>query len=304
MVFETQTPNRKAQNMAALLALVLLMGIVLPIPIGAGFADWINDLNAPDTVDLKYTEISTFDLDTDDLYAGTGYKPYFNWWNDTDATKNRHNVSMSAHKLTADFLSTDGNQYANNYSVYADPDDSPDEWNNGIPYWEVYFNYTAKQAYEDGVIKFELALTSAATWENVSGGKGLLSQPEAGDDREVVTVTFSAGGIEFYTETLSTSGDGEVEAEVLVDINDLRTAIMNGGAQSYFTLRVTGHDVRPIDMTDSAFLTYNVPKLFGRDDALYITSMISVICAALGIFLVQPRYSLPFGGEKTRKRGY
>jgi hypothetical protein len=304
MVFETQTPNRKAQNMAALLALILLMGIVLPIPIGAGFADWMNNLNAPDNVDTKYTEISTFDWDTDALYTGTGYKPYFNWWNDTDATKNKHNVNMSAHKLTADFLSTDGNQYANNYSVYDSAKDSPDRWDNGIPYWEVYFNYTAKQAYDEGVIKFEIALTSAATWENVSGGKGLLSQPEEGEDKEVVTITLSAGGVEFYTETLSTSGDGDVEAEALVDINDLRTAIMNGGAQSYFTLRVTGHDVRPIDMTDSAFMTYNVPKLFGRDDALYIVSMISVICAALGIFLVQPRYSLPFGGEKTRKRGY
>jgi hypothetical protein len=306
MVFETQTPNRKAQNMAALLALILLLGIVLPIPIGAGFADWVNGINAPDDLDNRYTEIgsitgqTSFDFDTDALETGTGYKPYFYWWNDTDATLNKHNVTMSTHKLTADQFSTDLNEYNNSLST----DDGP-EWDNGFPYWEVYFNYTAKDAYDDGVVKFALNLGAAASWENATGGKQLLSKPDSSDDdREVVTVTFSAGGVTFFSETLATSSDGDVEENITVDVNDLRMAIMNSGVESFFKLKVTGHDVRPIDMTGSAFYSYNVNKLFGRDDGLYIVSMISVICAALGIFLVQPRYSLPFGNVKTRKRGY
>jgi hypothetical protein len=207
---------------------------------------------------------------------------------------------MSTHKLTADQFSTDLNEYNNSLST----DDGP-EWDNGFPYWEVYFNYTAKDAYDDGVVKFALNLGAAASWENATGGKQLLSKPDSSDDdREVVTVTFSAGGVTFFSETLATSSDGDVEENITVDVNDLRMAIMNSGVESFFKLKVTGHDVRPIDMTGSAFYSYNVNKLFGRDDGLYIVSMISVICAALGIFLVQPRYSLPFGNVKTRKRGY
>jgi hypothetical protein len=301
MVFENQTPTRKAQNMAALLAIILLLGIILPIPIGAGFADWINSVNAPDKIDTRFTEIDTFDFDSGELEDGTGYKPYFYWWNDTDASKNKHNVSMATYKLTPDVLSTDGNQYNNSLTT----DDGP-EWDNNFPYWEVYFNYTAKEAYEDNVVKFSLKLGAVSSWGNATGGKELLSKPDASDDdREPVTVTLSAGGVTLYKKTLSTSSDGDVEINTTLDINDLRRAIINDGVESYLKLKVTGHDARPIDMTGSALYSYNVNKLFGRDDGLYLVSMISVICAALGIFLVQPRYSLPFGDKtKTRKRGY
>ena len=311
MVFEGQSQFRKAQNMAALLALIILVGVVLPIPIGAGFADWVNEVNAPVAIDDKYAEISTFDFDSAALYTGSGFKPYFYWYNGSDSGMNKHNVTMVAatHNLTANHLSADDD---NTYAVNVTGNDAPD-WSEGRPYWEVYLNYTAVDAYDDNVVRFRiymdspntLAAGAGAACTNVTGGKGLLSTEDGdGDDREAVSVAFTAGGVTFYETTLAATGDGEIDLNVSVDTNDLRQAIMNAGAEAFFKIKVTGHDIRPIDMTGSAFYSYNVAKLFGRDDGLYLVSMISVICAALGIFLVQPRYSLPIGRTGGKRRGY
>lgn len=301
-MFENQNPDRKAQNMSALLALIILLGIVLPIPIGAGFADWMNATNAPVTPSERYKE-APFELTGTDLYNETGYRPFFNWYNCTEDTElERHYVYMVAGVLTANAESTDGNGYENTDTA------AMKSWRSGFPWWEVHFDYTAKQAYVDGVVRLVLNLDSDDEWieppSAAVGGKGLLSEPEEDRDREAVTVTLSAGGVVFYAETLSVTGKGSVEAEVLVDVNDLRMAIMNEGDVSFFKLRVVGHDIRPIDMTDSEFQTFNIGKVFARDDGLYLAAVISTICAAVGIFVVQPHYSLPVGQSKSRKRGY
>jgi hypothetical protein len=302
-MFETQNPDRKAQNMSALLALIILLGIVLPIPIGAGFADWMNATNAPATPSDRFIEVNTFDLTGSTLYNETGYRPYFNWYNCSDDTElEKHYVELTAGILTANDGSTEGEGYDNTDK------DKMDDWDSGYPWWEVYFNYTAKEAYTDGVIKLVLNMDSDSEYNETlsyaGGGKGLLSEPELGEDKEVVTVTLSAGGVVFYAETLATDGKGIVEAEVLIDVDDLRMAIMNAGEMSHFKLKVVGHDIRPIDMADSEFQSYNVGKTFARDDGLYLAAVISTICAAIGIFLVQPKYSLPIGSSKSRKRGY
>jgi hypothetical protein len=318
MVFEGQSQFRKAQNMAALLAIIILIGVILPIPIGAGFADWVNEVNAPVAIDDKYTEISTFDFDSAAIYSGSGYKGYFYWWN-ASGTQNKHNVTMvtATHNLTANHLSKDDDNTYNNANGTLIDDYEP-QWTEGRPYWEVYFNFTATDAYEDNVVRIRLVLESPNTlsvgaganekgnWTISAGGKSLIStSDDAGDidDRESVSVALTAGGVTFYETTLSATGDGEVDINVTVATNDLRQAIMNGGAESFFKLKVTGHDIRPIEMDGSAFYSYNVARLFGRDDGLYLVSMISVICAALGIFLVQPRYTLPIG-RTGRRRGF
>lgn len=315
-MFEGQSQFRKAQNMAALLAIIILIGIILPIPIGAGFADWMNSVNAPVSIDEKYTEISEFDWDGSNLETSTGYKPYFYWWNASGNT-NKHNVSMSTKLLTANGASKDDNNvYLMNATYPTLADDSEADWDEGIPYWEVYFNYTAKDAYADNVIRIGLTLDSPNDWasggSNVTKGDSLLSYADYTDDADEVktcTVELSAGDVVFFSKTLSYSGDedGEIEKNFTIDVNDLRTAIMNQGAQSYWKLKVRGHDIRPIDMDGCSFQSYNVNRLFGRDDGLYLVSMVSVICAALGIFLVQPRYSLPIGNTQTgsrKRRGY
>ena len=302
MVFENQHPGRRAQNMAALLALVIMLGILLPIPIGANFADWINGQNAPSNIDTKFTE-GPFVWTDNDLYAGTGYKPYFSWWNGSnDNSLNKHNVTMTSGVLDADLASIDDNNAYNN----TDTTDYGPDWDNGIPVWLVTFNYTAKQAYTDNVVKIGIKMTSDYSVDTVSGGKKMLSCPDGthSDEYEAVTVELSAGGVTFYTATLPSTGDGLIEQNATISTNDLRLAIMGGGDEAFFTLKVTGHDIRPIDMGGSAFYTYNVAKLFGRDDGLYITSMVSIIAAALGIFLVQPRWNLPLGtrGQGGRRR--
>jgi hypothetical protein len=314
-MFEGQSQFRKAQNMAALLAIIILIGIILPIPIGAGFADWMNSVNAPVSIDDKYAETDQFDWDGAALETSTGYKPYFYWWNASGNT-NKHNVTMDTRALTAAGTSKDDNNvYLMNASYASISDDSEVDWDEGIPYWEVYFNYTAKDAYADNIVRIGIALDSVNTWasggSNVTKGDSLLSYGDYTDDADEVktcTVELSAGDVVFYSKTLSYSGDedGEIEVNFTIETNDLRQAIMNGGAQSYWKLKVRGHDIRPISMDGSSFQAYNVNRLFGRDDGLYLVSMISVICAALGIFLVQPRYSLPIGNTNgTRKRrGY
>lgn len=323
MVFEGQTQFRKAQNMAALLALIILIGVILPIPIGAGFADWMNSVNAPVEIDDKYTEINTFDMDDAALEDGTGYKPYFYWVN-ASGDQQKHSVYMNGGFITAANVSKDDDQayiMVPNYEDVAEAllgDDSHVEWEgNPDPHWIVYFNYTAKDAYEDNVVRMKLNITSASESDadllpsNVTiAGKGLIScsEDDATRDKETCTVTFTAEGMDgtpLYKKTLSADGDGDVEELITIDTNWLREAVMNEGATSFFKLEIWGHDIRDVDISDSEMQSYNVNRLFGRDDGLYLVAMISVISAALGIFLVQPRYSLPIGNTGTRKRrGY
>jgi hypothetical protein len=209
------------------------------------------------------------------------------------------------HALTATELSEDDNNY---YNLSASGDAQPD-WSAGVPYWEVWFNYTAKQAYADNVVKIDLNLDSANTYATANtdaSGDGLLSKDEDGDmDNYACTITLTAGGVTLYEATITEdSDDTNIEAKVDIMLDDLRLAIIDSGDQSFFKLKVTGHDIRAIDMTDSAMFSYNVAKLFSRDDGLYLTAIISLIAAALGIFLVQPKYSLPMGRNTPRRRGY
>lgn len=298
MVFDRQNPQRRTQNMSALLAIVIMIGLILPIPVGAGFADWLNEVNAPTAIDDKYVAF-TNDTETQlykwDLYDGTGYKPYFYWYNETDELK--HNVTNDANDgiLVADLDETDGVwQY-----VYTDgtADDTADWTDDGAaPYWLITYDYTAKAAYDDNVVKFHLMLNDLVGVEN--------DPEETG-----VNVQLTAGGVTFYSGTLAyDESDDEVDVNITITPELLRAAIIEGGATSYFQLKVIGHGAYTaaqangtaeltLDMSGTAVYTYNVAKLFGRDDGLYLAAMISTILAALGIFLVTPKYNLPWKGR-------
>lgn len=304
MVFESQHPGRRAQNMAALLALVIMLGILLPIPIGAGFADWINQTNAPTSLDERYVASDAFDLIGDDaLYTKGEYAPYFNWYNGSDSPLNQVNVTLVDGVLsTNDDTSVDENQI---YALNAEDEAAPDWKDGGIPYWEVYFDYTPKMMYDDNIVQIGIVMTSplkAGTPNIVNDSKQMLSFPTEDydeEDFEAVTVTLSAGGVDLYKTIIPTDDNGKIADEdqkVIIETSTLREAVMNGG-DDYIKLTVTGHDIRDINMTGSALYTYNATKLFGRDDGLFITSMISIIMAALGIFLVQPRWNLPLGNR-------
>lgn len=307
MVFESQHPGRRAQNMAALLGLIIMLGILLPIPIGAGFADWMNSTTAPSNLDDKFVALDPdlYNLLGDEALKTTGdYTPYFYWYNSSDSPENQVNVTMENGTLTTgDALSVDEN---NAYDLSATGDAAVD-WEQGTPYWEVYLDYTPRQMYDDNIVKIGIQMTSpdaANAPNNVTDGKNLLSYPQLPmdeDDFNTVTVTLSAGGVDLFSANVLTDGNGKVNDNATIDVTALRSAIMTGG-DDYIMLKITGHDIRDVNMTGSAFYTYNTTKLFNRDDGLYVTSMVSIIMAALGIFLVQPRWNLPLGGN-TRQGG-
>ena len=312
MVFENQNPGRRAQNMSALLALIIMLGILLPIPLGAGFADWMNSTNAPTNIDQKYI-VGAFNLTGDDaLYTGTGYTPLFTWYNGSDSPLNEVNVTMDGDMLTTgDELSIDEN---NPYDLSATGDAEIDWAASGTPFWLVYFNYTAKEIYADSIVKICIKMTSPDTndagpdpYNNVTDGKAMLSYPNGdydADELQTVTVELSAGGVSLATWSLTKEDNGKIDENVTLDPNVLREAITLGGDTSFLMLKVTGHDIRDIDMDGSAVYTYNVAKLFNRDDGLILTSVISIIAAALGIVLVQPKYNLPIGGGKGGRRRF
>jgi hypothetical protein len=244
-----------------------------------------------------------FDLIGDDaLYTKGEYAPYFNWYNGSDSPLNQVNVTLVDGVLsTNDDKSVDEN---NAYILYAAGDAKPD-WDKGTPYWEVYLDYTPKMMYDDNIVQIGIVMTSplkAASPNVVNDSKQMLSfpaDPYDEDELGAVTVTLSAGGVDLYKTIIPADGNGKIadaDQKVIIDTSTLRQAIMTGGDE-YIKLTVTGHDIRDINMTGSALYTYNATKLFARDDGLYITSMISIIMAALGIFLVQPRWNLPLGNR-------
>ena len=311
MVFENQHPGRKAQNMAALLAIVILLGILLPIPLGANLGDWLNEQNAPTNIDTKYAPLAdaTFNLtDTGALYTATGYKPLFTWHNHSDnGNTNEVNVTMVDGVLTTeDRTSIDDNQV---YNLSAADPDYPD-WDNGEPTWTMFFNITAKEMYADGVVQIGMVVTSPNTANapnEVTDGKALLSFKDKDydtDEYSTVTYTLSAGGVELKAWKLTSSGNGKIDENFTVSTDLLRQCIIAGGDTSFLKLEVKGHDIRDIDMTGSGIYTYNAVKQFSRDDGLVFMSLISIIVAAIGIFLVQPKYNLPIGQGRGRGRRF
>jgi hypothetical protein len=286
--------------MSALLAIVIMIGLILPIPIGAGFADWMNEVNAPTLIDDKYvafTNDTATQLYEWDLNDGTGYKAYFYWSNHT-GDEMKHNVTNAANDgiLEADLHAVDSAWHYDYVLNTGQNADDMVDWEKQVPYWLVTFDYSAKQAYADNIVQFHLMMDHLVGVENDAEETG-------------VTVQLTAGGVTIYTTTIAyDEADDEIDTNITLTPEILRAAIIGGGATSYFQLKVVGHGANTfaqsngtaeltLDISGTQLYTYNVAKLFGRDDGLYLAAMISTILAALGIFLVTPKYNLPWKGR-------
>ena len=71
---------------------------------------------------------------------------------------------------------------------------------------------------------------------------------------------------------------------------------------SYFKLTITAQDTT-LSIANSAMYCYNVNKWFARDDALFFVGALAVCFSGAGIFLVQPKYSLPLGRKSGPNKG-
>jgi len=280
-MWENVAQARKSQRWAAIMAVCILTGLLILMPVGGAFADWLNSTNAPSEEEKRYDEITgqtgvDFDMDKTPFKNSGDYKSYYIWKNET-GEKNYNNVTHTNGVISVQQKSTAGNAIEGNIS-----------WNEMDPYFEIWFDYTAKEAYDDNVVRCRLYVTG-------------IYVPAHKKDR---TITFSAGDVEFYSVTIEKDDtDNTVDKNITINVNDLRRAIINKGDQSYFKLVVTAQDTT-MSIAGSAMYNYNCTKLFGRDDGLFF---IGALCSAItfaGVFLVQPRYSLPFGGKKGKGGGF
>lgn len=284
-MWENSNQARKSQRWSAILAVIILAGLLIVWPAGGGFGDWINATNAPATENERYKEADwqddvTFNMDASaSTFKNSGsYRTYYIWEN---ASGDIHysNITHTDGVLSVTETATSGVNITGNIS-----------WAGDLPYYRIYFDYTAKQAYDDNVVRIKLYVGSIYVAAN----------------EKARTITLSAGDITFFTVTQAASDtDNYIDENITINVNDLRRAIINsgGGAEAYFKLTVTGVD-ETLTIAGSVMYTYDVTKLAGRDDALFFVGAIACAVALAGVFLVQPKYSLPLGGIKGKKGGF
>ena len=254
---------RRSQRYSALLAVAVLLGLVILMPLGGGFADYMNSVSAPEDEDTRFSEITgqtdvSFDMDSTALKSNEGFDSYYVWYNST-GYKNYCNVTHSSGVASVTATSTAGNTITGNIS-----------WDEGLPYFEIYFDYTAEDAYEDSVVKIWLKLSD-------------LYQSSNNYARDI---TLSAGGVTLFEKTIPKDDtDGEIDENISINVNDLREAIINEGEDSYFCLKITAQDTS-LSFAGSGMYAYNVTKLMQRDDALYFIGAIATAVSFAGIFLV------------------
>jgi len=280
---QDENKNRKSQRKAAVVAVAILMGLLITWPIGGGFADWANASNAPTDAADRYEAVATqdtvtFDMDATAFKNSGSYKSYYIWEN-ASGDVHYSNVTQTAGVLTVTATSTANLAIIGNIS-----------WNVN-PYYRLYFDYTAKQAYDDNVVRIRLYLN----------GVYVAAHEEAR------TITLTSGGITFFTKTLpKTDTDAYIDENVTINVNDLRRAIVNSpgaGEEAYFMLKITAQDTT-LSILNSMAYAYKVTKLTQRDDALFLVGVIAVAATAIGIFAVQPQYSIPIGKTGPKKGGF
>ncbi len=280
--------QRKSQRWSAIMAVCILVGLLIMMPIGGGLADYMNSANAPEAEASRYALASaqsgvTVDIDADAFKATGGYASYYVTQNASGYT-NYYNVTHSAGVISVATTDTNG---LNNISSAANYTANV-SWTQMHPYFLIYFDYTAKSAYADNVVRIRLYVANLYVSAHAYAR----------------TITLSAGGQTFYTVTIAqTDTDNYIDENITINANDLRRAIIEAGINSYFTLKVTAQD-KTLSIANSAIYTYNVAKLFSRDDALYIVGALSCAIMLAGVFLVQPRYSLPIGRKAPPRGGY
>lgn len=274
--------QRKSQRNSALMAIFIIVLLLVPIPIGAGFADWINGQNAPDDEASRYAEIDsqtgvTFNMDSTAFRNTGGYRSYYVWEN-ASGDVYYCNVTHAAGVISVAANSTAGLNHSSHLS-----------WAVAKPYYSIYLDYTALQAYTDNVVRIRLYITGLYVAANAYAR----------------TITLSAAGQTFYTTTLAkTDTDNYMDVNISINTNDLRKAIIEdgGGKTAYFNLKVTAQDTT-LSIANSAMYAYSVTKLAQRDDYVMYAGFIVAIIAWAGIFLVTPKYSLSIGKKTGPDKG-
>ena len=214
-MFEGTPQARKTQRMVCILAVIILVGLIILWPIGGGFADWMNGLNAPADESTRYTEADgqatvSFNMDSTQFKTSGSYRSQYIWQNASGHT-NYNNVTHTAGVISVAILSTAGN-YVNETGTFLGGGPA---WGNMHPEFIIYFDYTAKAAYADNVVRIRLYVSSLHVAGHLHGR----------------SVTLSAGGITFFTTTFSsTSSKNYVDENISINTNDLRRAIIEDKA--------------------------------------------------------------------------
>jgi len=271
--------ERKEQLKAGAIAIVALLAVALIVPASGGFADWYNQQNSvKTTVDAMFTSIATtYDMSGANalrLSSATGPASFYYWYNTSSINPlNKNNITaFAAGVFTVATLSTAKNNVSGQ--------DTPN--NNGWPYWIIYYNFRAWDAYYDNVVRIKLNLTSLHT-----GQFG-----NYGDWGKTVTLAWSDGttDLQVWTGTTAAS-DSKLTQYIDLDTNALRAAITQFGRLSgYLKLTITHEDRKPI--ATSAMYTFSSASLLGRDDALGAGCVIAGVFGFVGALLVQPNISL------------
>ena len=286
MVWGNINQQRRSQRMAAFAAVCILVGLCLIIPIGASTADWLNSAWAPTAESSRYAETSgqdgvTFDMDSTAFKDTGSYDSCYIWYN-ASGDKLYSNITHTAGVLTVTTESTSGNATGNITNDLA--------WTGNLPYYQIYFDYTALQLYQDNAVRIRL----------------YVSNIHVAAHEKTRTITLSSGGVTLYTTTIaSTDTDNYIDENITLNVNDLRHAIINtgGGEEAYVKLIVKGVD-DSLSIANCAVFAYNSSNLVARDDPLYIFAAIAIGFAFLGAWAVQPQNSIPMVGRGPQKGGW
>jgi hypothetical protein len=279
-MWENVNSQRRAQRYAAMSAAMILVALLVMWPVGGAAADWLNSTWAPTDEADRYQTVDTQDdvdfvMETGALKASGDEMSYYIWEN-SSGDVHYNNISNSAGSISVDSdTATSGVDITGNRS-----------W-NVLPYFRIYFDYTALEAYEDNVVQIRLH----------------IQQLDPSQDKSR-SITLSAGGVTFYSKSISASDTtDEIDKNITIDANQLREAIINAGEKSYFKLIVKGVD-DTIDISGSTMYTFASSNLVERDDPLMLFGALTIAATYLGIIAVQPHNSLPFSKKGTKKGGF
>jgi hypothetical protein len=291
--------ERKQQWKAGLVALVVLLGLCLVIPASAAFGDWYNEINADhSTASAIFSELASdvYDMDgtsgdTAGIRLSTGSweapNSYYYWHNTTTilSSLNKNNITaFSAGIPTVSENSTAHNQLYNATLNNATPN------NNGWPYWIIYFNYRAWDAYYDNAVRIRLNLTKLHT-----GTSGVTY----GDWAQAISLSW--GDDEFYSTTL-VAADNSLKVNIDLDTHNLRERIVEYGRTSGFLKLKIDKEDYDISLASSAVYSYSSTNLLDRDEPLSVGALAVAVIAGVGAVLVQPNVSMrTLMGRGSRK---
>jgi len=302
--------ERKEQWKAGLVALIVLTALALAVPMAGGAADWLNEANADhSTADTLFTELpsntdtaNTYDMDAASaVRASADTEPnsyyYFHNTSTTTDSLNKCNVTYGAGgAFTVSTTSTAGNTRLDNVTA------TTQDW----PYWIIYFDYRAWDAYYDNGVRIKLNISNLRTGTAEAGtSKGAWEQ----------TVTLGWGErTSFYSKTLGSSED-DLDVNIDLDVNEIRRAIMQyGQTAGYLKLKITkqsstnnGKTTTYVTLGGSGVYSYSATNLVARDEPLGIGIALVGVIGFVGALLVQPNISLSNimsrGPRQGKRRG-